>query len=95
MKLVAALLVGLALSGPAPLASAQTDATAERLRARVEFGDETGQLTVAGAEIVGSASLPLLYGPRGYQPLWRDPSMAIQLLALVQERYDHGFMPVD
>lgn len=79
-----------------PIASlAQTDPVVEALRARVEFASETGELAIAGAEIVSSATLPLLYGPVGYQPLWRDPGRLEELMQLVRDSYDDGLLPVD
>jgi len=77
------------------LAHAEVDPTVEALRARVEFANETGRLVIAGAEIVSSATLPVLYGEVGYQPLWRDSAKVEKLLRLVLDSYDEGLMPVD
>lgn len=77
------------------LAHADVDPAVEALRARVEFANESGQLVIAGAEIVSSATLPVLYGEAGYQPLWRDPAKVEKLISLVLDSYDDGLMPVD
>jgi len=71
------------------------EAVIEALRARVELASETGQLTVAGAEIVSSGTLPLLYGETGYETLWNAPGRVEQLVSLVTESYDDGLQPVD
>jgi murein L,D-transpeptidase YcbB/YkuD len=70
-------------------------AVVEALRARIELASETGQLEVAGAEIVSSATLPLLYGETGYEPLWRAPGGVEALISLVTESRDDGLLPVD
>ncbi len=67
----------------------------EALRARIELASETGQLEVAGAEIVSSGTLPLLYGEVGYEPLWRAPGRVEELITLVSESRDDGLLPVD
>jgi murein L,D-transpeptidase YcbB/YkuD len=77
------------------LVHAEVDPAVEALRARVEFANETGRLVIAGAEIVSSATLPVLYGEAGYQPLWRDGAKVEELLRLVLDSYDDGLMPVD
>ncbi len=77
------------------LVHAEVDPAVEALRARVEFANETGRLVIAGAEIVSSATLPVLYGKAGYQPLWRDGAKVEELLRLVLDSYDDGLMPVD
>ena len=76
----------------APVAA---DPVQEALRERVEFERETGALKIAGAEIVGTPALPMLYGDMDFRPLWRDPAKVRELLALVQESYDDGLSPVD
>lgn len=77
------------------LTHADADPAVEALRARVEFANESGQLVIAGAEIVSSATLPVIYGEGGYQPLWRDAAKVDELIRLVLESYDDGLMPVD
>jgi len=77
------------------LGHAEVDPAVEALRERVEFASETGQLVIAGAEIVSSSALPVLYGDTGFQPLWRDPAKVEELIRLVLDSYDDGLMPVD
>ena len=95
MKLLPCLFAAAALMLAAPRSGAEVDPAVEALRARVEFANETGRLVIAGAEIVSSATLPVLYGKAGYQPLWRDGAKVEELLRLVLDSYDDGLMPVD
>jgi murein L,D-transpeptidase YcbB/YkuD len=67
----------------------------EALRERIELASETGQLEIAGAEIVSSGILPLLYGESGYEPLWGTPGRVETLMALVAASRDDGLLPVD
>ena len=90
---------GLALAAWLACASAQAvepvDPRIEALRERVELANETGQLEIAGAEIVSSGMLPLLYGGSGYGLLWDEPGRVEELIALVTESRDDGLLPVD
>jgi murein L,D-transpeptidase YcbB/YkuD len=91
LRAMAAILM-LVTGGPAAAAG---DPVVEAVRERVELASETGRLDIAGADIVSTATLPLLYGRSGYQPLWRDMDKVGQLFRLVQESYDDGLLPVD
>jgi len=70
------------------------DPVVEALRERVELASETGQLEIAGAEIVSSQTLPVLYGEPGYQPLWDAPGRVEELIRLVADSRDDGLLPV-
>jgi len=67
----------------------------EALRERIELASETGQLEIAGAEIVSSRTLPVLYGESGYEPLWNAPGRVEELITLVTESRNDGLLPVD
>jgi len=89
-------LLSTCLSAAVPArADAAVDPVVEALRERVDLEQETGQLRIGGREIVSSVGLPTLYGARGFQPLWRDPGKVRELLALVEESYEDGLLPVD
>ena len=83
------------LSCPADHAAEPVDPRVEALRERVELASDTGQLEIAGAEIVSSGMLPLLYGEAGYDLLWDAPGRVEELIALVTESRDDGLLPVD
>ena len=95
MTRISCLVAVAALMLVAPRSGADADPAVEALRARVEFASESGQLVIAGAKIVSSATLPVIYGEAGYQPLWRDAAKVEELIGLVLDSYDDGLMPVD
>jgi murein L,D-transpeptidase YcbB/YkuD len=95
MKFLVALIVGATLQVTANPAIASADPLVEAISERVDFQSQTGRLTIAGAEIVSTVGLPLIYGDVGYQPLWRDPDKVRELITLVQESYEDGLSPVD
>ena len=76
-------------------AAEPADPVVEALRERIELASETGQLEIAGAEIVSSQTLPVLYGESGYEPLWDAPGRVEELIELVTESREDGLLPVD
>ena len=90
---------GLAVAGWLACTAAQAgepaDPVVEALRERIELASETGQLEIAGAEIVSSQTLPILYGESGYEPLWEAPGRVEELIGLVTDSRDDGLLPVD
>jgi murein L,D-transpeptidase YcbB/YkuD len=90
------LLVWLAIAPALTTQAAEpVDPLVEALRARIELANETGQLEIAGAEIVSSQTLPILYGESGYEPLWDAPGRVEELIRLVTDSRDDGLQPVD
>jgi len=83
------------LACTAAQAFGQADPIVEALRERVELASESGQLEIAGAEIVSSATLPVLYGESGYEPLWDARGRVEELITLVTDSREDGLLPVD
>lgn len=71
LKLIGLLFSAVAMSGPgAWFGGGQSPVLADAIRNRLEAGSNRGEIRAAGDLILAARALPLVYGERGFSPIW-------------------------
>jgi L,D-transpeptidase YcbB len=71
-----------------------TDPVIEAVRERVEALSAVGRLSIEGASLTATRSLPTLYELHGFQPFW-DSARVAKLLDIVRASATDGLTPAD